>query len=393
VGFVFRTAGEVRFGRGEALKAAAHAATWGRRPLLVTGAASLARSGHLAELRARLGAAPGGVEHVTVAQEPDVPLVDAVTATARRGGCDVVFGCGGGAVLDVAKAVAALVTNGGGARDYLEDVGSGRVLTRPTLPLALAATTAGTGAEVTRNAVLRVPDRAVKRSLRSDRLLPRLAVVDPDLVAGAPPRVAAAAGFDALTHLVEAAVSRAAQPLVDALAAAGIPAALAGLRALAEARATDDTTAGLALAALYGGMAVANAGLGAAHGLVAPLGGLLLVPHGVGCAALLPPVLLVNHETLTAQAPGSPALARFATVAALICAGLDEAGPPTVPRAAAALARLRRALGLPAIGELGIGAAQVAPILGECRGGSMKANPVRLDDAALGRILRGAVAE
>jgi alcohol dehydrogenase class IV len=391
VGFAFRTAGQVLFGRGESARAAELVAAFGRRVLLCTGAASLEASGALQRLVEGLGRLPGGYARFAVPREPDVPLVDEATACARAEGCDVVLGCGGGAALDVAKAVAALVTNGGGARDYLEDVGpgGGRALVAPSLPTVLVPSTAGTGAEVTRNSVLRVPDRAVKRSLRSDLLLPRVAVIDPDLAAGAPRRVAAAAGFDALTHLVEAYVSKAAQPLTDALAVQGIPLALRGLQALARGAATPATEEGLALAALYGGMAVANAGLGAAHGLVAPLGGLLEIPHGVGCAALLPSVMRANFAALGAAGPGSPALRRYETLAGLVALALDEAGPPTVARAAQVIARLRGELGLPGMADLAIRPDQIAPLLKECRGGSMKANPVVLPDADLERILRG----
>lgn len=395
MGFAFRTAREVRFGRGEALRAADFAATLGRRVLLCTGAASLERSGRLAPLLERLGRAPGGCLRFAVPGEPDIALVDEATALARAEGVDVVVGCGGGATLDVAKAVAALVANGGHALDYLEDVGpgGGRPIEKPPRPTVLMPTTAGTGAEVTRNSVMRVPDRAVKRSMRSDLLLPRLAVVDPDLLAGAPRRVAAAAGFDALTHLAEAFLSTAAQPLTDALAVPGIPLALRGLRALADDALTPAREEGLALAALYGGMCIANAGLGAAHGLVAPLGGLLEVPHGVGCAALLPPAMLVNLEALQLHAPDSPALGRLEGLAEILLRAADEAGPATVHRAARLLAALRQRLGLPSLAELAVPEDQVGAILKECRGGSMKANPVVLPDADLERILRGRVAE
>jgi alcohol dehydrogenase class IV len=391
MGFAFRTAAEVRFGRGESARAAELAGTFGRRALLCTGAASLAASGALARLTEQLGRLPGGCVRFAVASEPDVPLVDEATARARAEGCDVVLGCGGGAVLDVAKAVAALVTNGGGARDYLEDVGpgGGKPITRPPLPTLLLPTTAGTGAEVTRNAVLRVPDRAVKRSLRSDLLLPRVAIVDPELSAGAPRRVAAAAGFDALTHLVEATVSKAAQPLTDALATAGIPLAVRGLRALAAEAATPATAEGLALAALYGGLALANAGLGAAHGLVAPLGGLLEVAHGVGCAALLPSVMRANFAALRATIPPPPPLARYELVAGLVLLAAGEPGTPTVERAARVLTDLRRRLELPGLAELAVPPDRIGDLLKECRGGSMKGNPVVLPDAVLADILRG----
>jgi len=395
--FAFRTAGQILFGRGEALRAAEMAAGLGRCVFLVTGATSLEKSGRLEALTDRLSRAAGGYVRFRVSGEPDVTVVDEAAQAARAAGCDVVVGCGGGSALDVAKAVASLVTNGGNTLAYLEDVGpsGGQPIRLPSLPTVLMPTTAGTGAEVTRNAVLRVPELSVKRSMRSDLLLPRIAAVDPDLMEHAPLSVAAAAGFDALTHLVEAFVSRAAQPLTDALAVQGIPRALRGLAALADGNATPATWEDLALVALYGGMAVANAGLGAAHGLVAPLGGLLGVPHGLGCAALLPSVMLANVEALEhlPAADGrerqDASRARYRELAHLVASsGVSELAP-SVDNAARTLAELRARLGLPSMVQLALPDARLGEILAQCRGGSMKANPVVLPDDTLARILRG----
>ncbi|HEY3351860.1 MAG TPA: iron-containing alcohol dehydrogenase [Polyangia bacterium] len=380
----FRTAGRVIFGAGTSAQVPELCAGLGQRLLLVTGGGGAERGGGVAALLAALGAAGGPRARVRVPREPDVALVDGAARAAVEAGCDVVLGVGGGSVLDAAKAVAALATNGGSARDYLEDIGAGhpRVLTAPALPAVLVPTTAGTGSEVTRNAVVGVPDRGVKRSMRGDRLLPRVAVVDPTLAAAAPRPVAAAAGLDALIQLFEAFVSRAAQPLTDALIRDGLPRAARALRALAAGAATAADWEDLSLASLYGGMALANAGLGAAHGLAAPLGGRLGVPHGVACAALIPGVIRANVAALGADPAGAPARRRYAEAAALVT---PDASPDPA-RAAAALDGLRRALDLPAVTAL-VAPAAVPAILAECRGGSMKANPVTLDDAALARVL------
>jgi alcohol dehydrogenase class IV len=326
----FRTAGRVIFGAGTSAQVPELCAGLGQRLLLVTGGGGAERGGGVAALLAALGAAGGPRARVRVPREPDVALVDGAARAAVEAGCDVVLGVGGGSVLDAAKAVAALATNGGSARDYLEDIGAGhpRVLTAPALPAVLVPTTAGTGSEVTRNAVVGVPDRGVKRSMRGDRLLPRVAVVDPTLAAAAPRPVAAAAGLDALIQLFEAFVSRAAQPLTDALIRDGLPRAARALRALAAGAATAADWEDLSLASLYGGMALANAGLGAAHGLAAPLGGRLGVPHGVACAALIPGVIRANVAALGADPAGAPA---------------RRAAPPGgAPRRAAATPRPRR---------------------------------------------------
>jgi alcohol dehydrogenase class IV len=235
--FTLRTAGQMIFGRGEVRRAPELVAGLGRRVLLVTGGSSLERAGHLARLCDGLAERGVQVTRLKVEHEPDVSQVDAAAATCREAGCDVVLAVGGGSVLDVGKAAAALATNPGSVLDYLEDIGRGapRPLTQTPLPVVAAPTTSGSGSESTRNSVVRVPELAVKRSMRSDTMLPRVALVDPDLSAGAPLPVQAAAGLDALTHLLEGYVSRGAQPTTDALALRGLNLAVRALSAIADA--------------------------------------------------------------------------------------------------------------------------------------------------------------
>ncbi|HXN31041.1 MAG TPA: iron-containing alcohol dehydrogenase, partial [Polyangiaceae bacterium] len=247
-------------------------------------------------------------------------------------------------------------------------------------------TTAGTGSEVTRNAVLRVPQAALKRSMRDDRMLPRVAIVDPDLAATAPPHVAVAAALDALTHLIEAYVSLGAQPTTDLLAFEGARRATTALRELADGR-DAGTWDELALASLWGGMALANAGLGAVHGLAAPLGGRCAIPHGAACAALLSPAIRANVDALRARGRDAPALARYGALAE----ALTGSGDPM--RLAEDLGALRRRLGGKPLGALGARAGDVSAIVAGARGGSMKNNPVVLTDAELEGILSGAMAE
>ena len=288
----------------------------------------------------------------------------------RESGCDVVVAIGGGSVLDTAKAAAALASNGGEALDYLEGVGRGRVLERPSLPFIAVPTTAGSGSEATRNSVLRVPSLKVKRSLRSEFMIPRVALIDPQLSETCPLPVAASAGLDALTHLIEGYVSTGAQPTTDALALKGIALAAQGLVSLS--RGKPDVEA-MSLASFWGGIVLANAGLGAVHGLVAPLGGRFSVPHGMGCACLLTATMRTNIKALQARAPESPALARYAEIAAAL-------------RDVPDLDRLRAGLGVPSLGTFGLSADQISAVIAGSRAGSMNYNPITLTDSELEQI-------
>ena len=221
---------------------------------------------------------------------------------------------GGGSALDAAKAIAALTANGGDPLDYLEVVGRGQPLARPSLPFIAVPTTAGTGSEVTKNAVLASPEHGVKASLRSPLMLPRVAIVDPALLAGVPAPVLAASGLDALSQLIEPFLSIRANPVTDGLAREAIPRSAAALRrAYAAGAPAASRRERLALASLFGGLALANAGLGAVHGFAAPVGGLFEAPHGAVCAALLPAVIRVNARALAARVPDSAALPRYAS--------------------------------------------------------------------------------
>jgi alcohol dehydrogenase class IV len=388
--FAFRTAGSVVFGRGTRDRIAGAAARFGERVFLVTGARSLAAGGELERVLDRLASARLAVTTWTATGEPEVDTIDHGAALARESGAHVVVAIGGGSVLDAAKAVAAVATHGGAAVDYLEDLpggAGGKPIRAAPLPLIAAPTTAGTGSEVTRNAVLRVPQASLKRSMRDDRMLPAVAIVDPDLLGAAPMEVAVPAALDALTHLVESYVSLGAQPTTDLLALEGARRATRALRALAGDADREDPRVWdeLALASLWGGIALANAGLGAAHGLAAPLGGRCTVPHGAACAALLAPTVRVNVAALRARARDAPALARYEDLARVVTGDAD-------PMALAAdLEALARALDAKPLAAFGAGLADVGPVVAGARGGSMKNNPIALDDAELASILRAAL--
>ncbi len=390
--FVLRAPAHVSFGAGTSLEAPAIAARFAPRVMLVVGGASLERSGTLERIEGELARAGATSTVLRVAGEPDVRAIDDGARLSCEAGCGVVLAVGGGSVIDAAKAVAALATNGGRAIDYLEDLappssGRPRAVEREPLPVVAVPTTAGSGSEVTRNAVLRVAEARVKRSIRSDLMIPRVAIVDPDLSATAPLAVSASAGLDALTHLVEAYVSRNAQPTTDLLALEGIGHAARALRRLADRAATAETYAAMALASLWGGLALANAGLGAVHGLVAPLGGRCAVPHGAGCGCLLAATLRTNLGALRARAPDSPVLGRFVQVATALTG--DAAARPD--HAADAVDALRVALGVGPLARYGVTASDLSPIVERARGGSMRTNPVELTDAELDAILRASL--
>src|SRR5215475_12352171 len=356
--FALRVPQEVHFGRGEVRKLPEIVARFGRRPFVVTGSR----------------AAPGGLSDAvrwSVHGEPEIGTADEGARLCRESGCDVVVAIGGGSVLDTAKAAAALASNGGEALDYLEGVGRGRNLERPSLPFIAVPTTAGSGSEATRNSVLRVPDLKVKRSLRSEFMIPRVAVIDPELSESCPLPVTASAGLDALTHLIEGYVSIGAQPTTDALAVKGIVLAARGLVGLSRGKPDVES---MSLASFWGGIVLANAGLGAVHGLVAPLGGRCAVPHGMGCACLLAATMKMNIEALKQRAPGSPVLGRYAEIQNAL-EGISD------------LDGLRRDLGVPPLASFGLSREEIPGVIAGSRAGSMSYNPITLTDSELERIL------
>ncbi len=375
--FEFATAGRILFGDGVVRDVPAAARAFGRRALFVTGATP----DRAAPLRAALEAA--GVEciPVTVATEPTLSLV--------RGGprdAEVVVAIGGGSVLDAGKALAAMLTNPGDPLDYLEVIGRAQPLPFPAAPCIAIPTTAGTGSEVTRNAVLGSAEHRVKASLRSPGMLPRLAVVDPELTHDLPRAITASTGLDALTQLIEPYVGIRANPMTDQFCVEGIRRAAAALPRVCDNGADREARSEMAWASLLGGMALANAGLGAVHGFAAPIGGMVNAPHGAVCAALLPHVMDVNVEALAARNPGR--LIRFTEVARLLT---------RLPHATAGdgvewLAALCRKLDVPPLGTYGITAADI-PVLVEkaAQASSMKGNPVVLTSEELREIISRAL--
>ena len=376
--FDFATAGRIIAGAGRAAELPDVLAGLGSRVLVCTGANPARHAGLLASLRL-----PAAV--LEVAAEPTVELARAGVAAAREHGADIVAAIGGGSVIDAGKAVAMLLGNGGDPLDYLEVIGSGRAITRPAVPCIAVPTTAGTGAEVTANAVLASPEHRLKASLRSPLMIPRIALVDPQLTVSCPPPVTAASGLDALTQCLEPLVSPRASPLTDGLAGEGLRRAAAGLRA-AYADGEDLTArADMATCALLGGMALANAKLGAVHGLAGVIGGIAYVPHGIACATLLAPVIEANVQALQSQGHMvHPALDRYARAARLLT------GEPAaaVQDGLAWIRQTLTLLAVPGLATFGLGPQHADEIAAKAlTSSSMQGNPVALSHGDLKAIL------
>jgi alcohol dehydrogenase class IV len=384
VRFEFATATRIVFGPGVLAEIGEIVAGLGSRALLVTG-----RTPERAEAaRERLGAAGVASAAFSVMGEPTVGDVRRGADVARSEGADFVVACGGGSAIDAGKAIAALLGNGGDPLSYLEVVGRGQPLTKPSLPFIAIPTTAGTGSEVTRNAVLASTEHRVKVSLRSPLMLPRAALVDPDLLRGLPPHVVAASGLDAFAQLVEPFLSVRANPLVDALCREGLVRSARSLRRAFEGDSSEAVRVDLALASLFGGLALANAGLGAVHGFAAPVGGMFDAPHGAACAALLPAVLRVNLEALSRRRPQSPALARYREIAAIVT-GRTEADAED---AVVWTESLLRALAIPGLSRWGATEADIGPLVAKARAASsMKGNPIELEEGELAEIARASL--
>ncbi|MCB8967974.1 MAG: iron-containing alcohol dehydrogenase [Ardenticatenaceae bacterium] len=382
--FEFATATRIIFGKGTLKEAAAIAAAWGQHALVVTGLDGERTRPFLDQLAAQNIT----VSLFTVTGEPTVATAVSGVQQAQANTCDLVISIGGGSAIDTGKAIAGLATNPGDPLDYLEVVGLGRPLTQPPLPFIAIPTTAGTGAEVTRNAVLGVPEHHVKVSLRSPLLLPRLAIVDPELTYTMPPSVTASTGLDALVQVMEPFVTHQANPLTDALCREGLQRAARALRRAYHDGSDEEAREDMALVSLFGGLALANAKLGAVHGFAGPLGGMFPAPHGIVCARLLPYVMETNVQALQSRAPSHPACARYDEVARLLT-GNEGA---TAVDGVTWIHELCADLNVPSLAQFGVTPADFPAIVAQAqKASSMKGNPISLTDAELTDILHKAL--
>lgn len=377
----------IEFGSGALQKVPGIAAGFGQRLLIVTGKQSFLASPHAPPLFEALRRHGCTWETVHVAGEPTVAFIDATVARLRNGDFAAVMGIGGGSVLDAAKAIAGLLKPGNSVLDHLEGVGPELPYRGPATPFIAVPTTAGTGSEVTKNAVIGEPGK-FKKSFRDEQLVAAWAVVDPDLLASCSPKLIAADGMDAFTQLLESFVSRRANPLTDALARSGIMAVKDGLLPFYRDPQNAAAREKMAYAALVSGICLANTGLGAVHGLAAPLGAFFPIPHGLACGTLLATTTAVNIAALQQRVPDSPALPKYAEIGRRFAMQKGLNGDAARAFLIDTLQHWERELDLPRLSACRVTSADLPRIVANCRGSSMQTNPVELSDDEITHILQ-----
>lgn len=381
------------FGAGASAGIAKEARAFGSRALVVTGRRSFRESPGWADFQE--GCRQAGLEFhaVTVDDEPSPELIDDTVGRFHTAGIDVVIGIGGGSPLDAAKAIAGLLMPGNSVMDHLEGVGRGVPYAGPAVPFIAVPTTAGTGSEATKNAVLsRRGPKGFKKSFRDEQLVARVALVDPALLIGCPAAQMAANGMDALTQLLESYVSPRANPMTDALALSGMKAFREGFFAAWERAGRNDPAARMgrscaAYASLMSGITLAQTGLGVVHGLASPLGAFLPIAHGVACGTLLAVATEINIRTLRLRDPSGPALAKYAEAGRLLSGRDDLEAHRTLDLLVETLFEWVERLQIPRLSALGMSAADVSRVVGASGGTSMKTNPVMLGKDEIAEIL------
>ncbi|MFN8380699.1 MAG: iron-containing alcohol dehydrogenase [Anaerolineales bacterium] len=382
--FEFATANRIMFGAGKLNELGNQLKGRTKRLLLVRGNSSDA----IPRVREILSAQGILFDEFSLHGEPTADIASEGASFALMHGCDMVIGLGGGSVLDAGKAIAALVTNLGNVFDYLEVIGKGQPLVNAPLPFIAIPTTAGTGTEVTRNAVLGSPAHGVKVSLRSPMMLPSLAIVDPELTYGLPPEITASSGLDALTQLIEPFVSVKANPMTDAICREGIRHAAKSLRTVYHNGADASAREGMSLASLFGGLALANAALGAVHGFAGPLGGMLNAPHGAICAKLLPLVMEVNIKVLETRHVGHMAIERYTEIARIVTGDNQASAYDGVEW----VRNLVRDLNIPSLSVHGMSETHIPEAVQKTlNASSYKGNPIPLSEGELSEILERAL--
>jgi len=380
MGFEFVTSDRIIFGNGSLSKVREIAPSFGRKVVIVSGSGSVP----LDDLFEILNSVGVDWEVFRVGHEPDVPTIQSGLAQVKSAGCEFVIGYGGGSALDSAKAIAALMTNPGRLMDYLEVIGGGQKIPIPAAPMIALPTTAGTGTEVTRNAVIASPEHHVKVSMRSPLMIPSVAIVDPELTYTMPPSVTASTGMDALTQVIEAYVSNRANPMTDVIAKEGIKRGARSLLAAYQDGNNQEAREDMALTSLFGGLALANGGLGAVHGFAGPIGGMFNAPHGAICASLLPYVMKYNVRVMQSLEGMAHINQRYQEIAIWLTGEPDAA----VEDGVAWIEGLAESLKIPGLQEIGIEKEDFERIIEKSKvSSSMQKNPVKLDEKTLESIL------
>ena len=381
--FEFATASRIIFGQGTVKEVAPMASKMGNCALLVTGR-NVERAGPLSGSLKNTGMK---IVTFSVSDEPTIELTIEGVELARQNASDIVIGMGGGSVIDTAKAIAALLTNSGDITDYLEVIGRGKPLSRPSAPCIAIPTTAGTGAEVTKNAVLTSQEHKVKVSLRSPTMLPDLAIVDPELTYSMPPSLTASTGLDALTQVLEPFVSVKSNPLTDTICIEGLKRAVRSLHRAFKDGSDTKAREDMAIVSVFGGLTLANSKLGAVHGIAGPMGGMFPVPHGVICARLLPFVVEVNVRALQRH-NSQRYLLRYDQVAQVLTGKSNAKAEEGIVW----IHGLCDALDIPGLSDFGITEDHFPDLIASSKkASSMKGNPVSLTDEELTEILQKAV--
>ena len=382
---------EIRFGSGVVDQLPDILSRYGGRILLVTGQRSLQEAPRWQRLLDAFGAAGIGWELIRIEGEPSPEVVDEAVKDHHDAPVDAVVGIGGGSVLDAAKAIAGLLRTGNSVLDHLEGVGRGLPYNGPAVPFVAVPTTAGTGSEATKNAVLsRRGVDGFKKSFRDDRLIAEVALVDPSLLESCPKELIAANGMDAFTQLLESYVSLRASPFTDALASSAMQAFRDGFWQAWEA---DDPLAQkgyqkLAYASLCSGITLAQCGLGSVHGLASPLGAFFPIPHGVVCGTLVAAATRTNIEALRRREPNSPALRKYAEAGILLSGRMFSSESAAQDGLADLLEQWTERLSLPRLGDFGMTENDIGRVVANCRGGSMQTNPLVLNDDELATLLQ-----
>ncbi len=381
--FEFTTANSILFGPGTLVQVPGLAAKQGQRVFVVTDSQERCRP-------VLDGLSKNGLSFAVyfVDKEPDLESVELATRSAKESDCQSIIGLGGGSTIDTGKVVAALLANPGNLLDYLEIVGAGCTLENPSIPYFAIPTTAGTGSEVTRNAVITVPEKRLKVSLRSPHLLPRIAIIDPELTYSLHPSITAMTGMDALTQLIEPFVCSSPTPLTDAICREGISRAARSLRNAYENGRDANAREDMALASLFGGIALANARLGAVHGMATPIGGVSGAPHGAVCARLLPLVMETNLLALRSRQPDSPTISRYDEIARLL-SGNEKASADAGVKW---IEELCQDLAIRPLKAYGLNTEDFPFLVEQSqKASSMKGNPISLTDEELTNILMNAL--
>jgi len=390
--FEFATANRIIFGAARFRQIGNISKHYGRKAFVVTGRQALKASGKLQILEQTLTESGVQFSHFALSGEPEVATVEAAAKQARVDNCDLLIGVGGGSVIDLAKAVAGLLTNNGSLLDYLEVVGRGQALQKPAASLIGVPTTAGTGAEVTANAVIKDPISKQKVSLRSPFLLPGVALVDPELTYSLPPEVTAQSGLDALVHLVEAYTSKRAGPLTDPFCRDGVVRVARSLAAAYDNGEDKAAREDMALASLEGGIVLANAGLGAVHGIAAVLGGSYPIPHGIACACLLPHVFEANARKLSSEGAGTPAFRRYLEISQWVVGSTGKNSNETIESGLLFIQKLNAHLKVPGLSQFGVGEDDIPEIARKAaQASSTRANPLTLSQEELMQVLKKAL--